>query len=374
MMLMRRVQGALVVGLCGWASVGAVAQSANDSWRRVAPGLDTAFPAAHRCHPDYRVEWWYYTGNLAATDGRRIGFQLTFFRLGVDFEPLNPSRWAVRDLHVAHLAVTDVDREMFRYAERVNRAGIGVAGAATDRYDVWNAGWRATVDSAGRHRLVALGDDLGIDLTLVESRAPVWHGQQGYSQKGSEPGNATQYYSVTRMRTVGRVMVEGEWTEVDGVSWMDHEYGTSFLEPGQIGWDWFSVQLVNGDDLMVFQLRRTDGRPDPGSAGTVVRRDGSVTRLDAGAFRMEPLVWWTSPASGARYPVRWRVSVPEYGLLLDVRAAVESQELDTSATTGVTYWEGVIRVDGRADGIDVEGAGYLEMTGYAGPPMSSILR
>lgn len=370
----RPVAGTLVLAAVGLTVTDVCGQSTSPDWTRVEPGLATAFPDAHWSHPDYRLEWWYYTGNLAAADGRRVGFQLTFFRLGVEYEPVNPSRWTVRDLYVAHLAVTDIDGQMFRYAERMSRAGVGLAGAATDRYDVWNGPWRVTRDPSGRHRLLAVDDELGIDLALVETRAPVWHGLRGYSQKGRDPGNATQYYSLARLQTTGRVLMGDTWVDVEGLSWMDHEYGTSFLDAGQRGWDWFSVQLTNGDDLMVFQLRRSDGTRDPHSAGTLTRRDGSTERIGATAFRLDPVAWWTSPQSGARYPVGWRLSVPDLDLSLDVRAELDAQELVTSATAGVTYWEGAIRADGRAAGADTGGAGYLEMTGYAGPPISSVLR
>ena len=352
--------------------------AARSVWQAAEPGYTLVFPRDHAAHPDHRIEWWYYTGNLRASNGsRRFGYQLTFFRVGVDRRPRNPSRWAVRDLYMAHLAVTDVERGGHHVAERLNRAGIGWAGAAAETLHVWNDGWAVTLDEADRriHRLVAASDDggLAIDLRLDPAGPPVPHGLNGFSQKGAEPGNASHYYSLTRLRTTGRLVVGGQAFDVGGLSWMDHEFGTTFLESGQAGWDWFSIQLDDGTDLMVYTLRRSDGSPDPRSSGTLVSPAG-VTHLRTDDFRLIPGRLWTSPASGAAYPVTWRIAVPAHGIELDVAAVVDAQELETGQSTGVTYWEGAIDVQGTRGRAPVAGAGYLEMTGYAGPPMSTVLR
>ena len=227
----------------------------------------------------------------------------------------------------------------------------------------------------GVHRLTAAAKNFGIDLQLAERQAPVLHGDRGYSQKGAAAGNASHYYSLTRMPTTGTITVDGRPTAVTGLSWMDHEFGTSFLEPEQVGWDWFSVQLDDGHDLMVFRLRRADGSIDPRSSGTLVAADGSYARVkfDEG-FRLEPGRTWTSPVSGARYPVVWRLLLPGSAVDLAVTAALNDQELHTEQSTGVTYWEGAIDVRGRVNGRDVKGRGYLEMTGYSGPAMGALLR
>ena len=332
-------------------------------------------PGDHASHPDYRIEWWYYTGNLAAADGRRFGYQVTFFRVGVDARPANPSRWAVRDLHMAHLALTDVDGGRHLTAERLNRAGVGWAGAATDTLEVWNEEWRVGLEGT-THRLQAREnrDGFGVDLRLTPAKPAVAHGRDGFSQKGAQPGNASHYYSLTRLATRGRLFLDGEALDVEGLSWMDHEFGTSFLEPSQQGWDWFSLQLDDDTELMVYVLRQRDGSIDPHSAGTLVDAAGRATALDAGDFRLVPGRVWSSPASGAAYPVAWRVAVPGAGLELRVEAAVDSQELSTGESTGVTYWEGAVTATGTRGGRPVRGRGYLEMTGYAGPPMSEVLR
>jgi predicted secreted hydrolase len=355
------------------------AQTGNQpiqSWRLASPAYSLSFPRDHAAHPDYRIEWWYYTGTLYTQEGRRFGYQLTFFRVGVDVAPVNPSPWTVRDLHMAHFAITDVGRGVHRVAERLNRAGVGWAGASTDSLNVWNEDWRAIATQRG-HRLEAMDSNengrLLLDLELESDTAPVLHGHQGFSQKGKDVGNASHYYSLTRLPTRGRLEVDGEAFEVTGTSWMDHEFGSSFLEADQAGWDWFSIQLNDGTDLMVYTLRDSDGRTDIRSSGTVVTSEG-ITHLESTDVRLLPRRRWTSSVSGAAYPVDWRIDIPSLGLQLDIFAALDAQELVTAQSTGVTYWEGAVDAVGTHGGVSVSGEGYLEMTGYAGAPMSSVLR
>ena len=245
--------------------------------------------------------------------------------------------------------------------------------ARTDTLDVWNGDWRASL-AAGLYRLRAVDGSFGVDLRLESGRGPTLHGENGFSRKGPSAGNASQYYSLTRMPTTGRVRLDDEWLDVAGASWMDHEFGTTFLEPGQAGWDWFSLQLDDGAELMVFQLRRTDGGPAEHSAGTWVDADGAAAPLGRDDVRLVPGRRWASPASGAAYPVEWRVEVPARRARFEVAAALDAQEMDTAASTGVTYWEGAVTVTGRVGDRPVRGRGYLEMTGYAGRPMSEVFR
>ncbi len=344
------------------------------AWKPADPSYRIQLPRDHAAHPAQRIEWWYYTGNLAAADGRRFGYQLTFFRVGVDPSPANPSRWAVRDLHLAHFAISDLGRGRHAYADRLNRDGVGWAGARADTYRVWNEDWEATLDASGRHRLRAADARIALDLVLDEGKPVVLHGEAGYSRKGPSPGNASHYYSLTRMPTRGTLTVDGERVQVTGASWMDHEFGTSFLEPGQVGWDWFSIQLDDGSEVMLFQIRRSDGSADPFASGTLVGADGRARPLGAGAFQLKAGDTWTSPRSGGRYPVAWQVWLPGEDLALEVRAAFPAQELRTEDSTAVTYWEGAIEVRGTRRGRPVTGRGYLEMTGYTGQEMSEVLR
>ena len=361
--------GALALTL---ASAGSSAQSGGSLWKNVAPGYAISLPRDHVSHPAYKIEWWYYTGNVETDRGRRFGYQVTFFRVGVEVQPKNPSSFAVRDLFIAHIAVTDAAAKRYLSAERINRAGVGWAGASLTDYHVWNEDWEVRLDY-GRHRLQARDPKFAIDLILYEDRPPVLHGDRGYSQKGTTPGNASEYYSLTRMLTEGSISVEGERFDVRGSSWMDHEFGSSFLEKRQQGWDWFSLQLEDGTDAMLFQLRGRDGSADPQSSGTMVRKDGTYQRLMPGDFALVPGRQWTSPGTNARYPVEWRVNVPGEGLDLAVRPVLDAQEM-SGARTGVSYWEGAIEIDGTRNGKPITGRGYLEMTGYSGRALGELLR
>ena len=366
-----------MAGAIALVAVSAMAQESgrvtSDGWRQAEIGYTLQFPRDHGSHPDYRIEWWYYTGNLSSDDGRRFGYQVTFFRIGVDPAPENPSRWAVRDLFMAHLALTDIGAGRHLMAERLNRGGVGWAGARAGTLDVWNGDWRAELDGT-THRLRAVDGAFGVDLRLEPGKGPTVHGEDGLSRKGAQAGNASYYYSMTRMPTTGHLVVDGERVAVTGASWMDHEFGTTFLEASQVGWDWFSLQFDDGSELMVFQLRGADGEPDPHSAGTWVDAAGGATPLGAGEFTLVPGRRWSSPSSDAVYPVRWRIELPGRAVRLDISAAVDAQELDTEASTGVTYWEGAVTVRGQVGERAVSGRGYLEMTGYAGRPMSEMFR
>jgi predicted secreted hydrolase len=337
-------------------------------WKKALPPFKFEFPRDHASHPDYKMEWWYYTGNLKTREGRRFGYQLTFFRVGVKYAPVNPSRWAVRDLYTAHFAISDLDGKRFRHAEKLNRAGVGWGGAEQGQYRVWNEDWEARLAPDGQqHLLQAKEKGMGLSLSLNPLKPPVTQGENGVSQKGKAPGNGSHYYSLTRLATQGVLQIDGESFEVEGMSWMDHEFGTSFLESEQKGWDWFSIQLENGEELMLYQFRRTDGARDPHSNGVWVGREGKTRRLRAEEFRLTPLRYWRSKASGAVYPVEWQILLPTLGWKLIARAAFDTQELQTNESTRVTYWEGAIVIEG-----DRKGRGYLEMTGYAGAAMGAF--
>jgi predicted secreted hydrolase len=342
-------------------------------WREAEPGYGYSFPRDHASHPEYAIEWWYYTGNLATVDGRRFGYQLTFFRVGVVPVQTNPSRWAVRDLFMAHFAISDIKNQEFHSFERINRAGINWAGAEESAYRVWNEDWQARSDG-GAHLLQAKDGAFQLELRLAPAKPEVIHGQQGISQKGPSAGNASHYYSLTRLETSGKIVAGGESFEVTGLSWMDHEFGTSFLEQEATGWDWFSIQLEDGRELMMFQIRRRDGSIDPRSSGTLVEKDGSARHISSSELLMVPGEAWRSPASGASYPTAWQVELPGLGIRLKVTAAFAGQELRTTESTGVTYWEGSVSVQGDDKGRSLRGRGYLEMTGYSGQNMGAILR
>jgi predicted secreted hydrolase len=345
-------------------------------WKPAEPGYQYSFPRDHAAHPDNKIEWWYYTGNVKAGDGRRFGFQITFFRVGIDHTPVNPSKWAVRDLYMTHLAVSDAKGQKYRYAEKLSRGGPGLAGADTSRYHVWNDDWEAGLrpQASGlskTHYLRASSPQAGIDLVLEEGKAPAINGVNGISQKGAREGNASHYYSLTRMPTRGSLSVDGETFTVTGDTWMDHETGTSFLEPEQRGWDWFALQLSDGREIMLYQLRRADGSRDAHSSGTIVAKDGRTTHLTDKDFVLTKGQREFKSPNGAVYPTEWNVSIPSQRLELKVTTPLNDQELSLVRSTGVAYWEGMIDITGQqangpAGQQNLTGVGYLEMTGYHG--------
>jgi predicted secreted hydrolase len=333
---------------------------------KAAAGYKYEFPRDHFSHPCFRTEWWYFTGNLATPEGRRFGFQLTFFREAVDNPYPNPSRWRVDDLYLAHFAISDLGKQRFFHTQRISRAGIGLAGIDAPQGRIWNGRWAAEVRD-DTWRLTAAESGAGIQLQLKSLKAPAIQGKNGISQKAEGEGNASHYYSLTRLETTGQLQLDGASYSVSGWSWMDHEFSTSQLQPEQVGWDWVSLQMDDGTEWMLFRLRRKDGVADAHSAGSFVDRDGRVVILSAKDFQMLPLAEWSSPRSPGRYPIRWRLQVPRLDTDIEVSAAMQDQELDTRESTGVIYWEGSVRARGRRAGHPVEGLGYLEMTGYAGP-------
>lgn len=344
----------------------ALRSSDNRGYARALEPRVFSFPQDHGPHPEFRTEWWYYTGNLATAEGRRFGFQLTFFRSALAPEmPERGSAWATRQAWLAHFALSDIDGERFHASERWSRGAVGLAGVQAAPFRVWVEDW--SVEAAEGEtgpvfpmRLRAAQGEVALDLRLDPGKPPVLQGDKGLSRKSSEPGNASYYYSLTRMPTRGTVRVGTETFTVTGASWMDREWSTSSLGAGQIGWDWFALQLSDGTDLMLYQLRQTDGRPDPASSGSVVGSDGSSRTVALRDFSLEVLGHWQSPDSGVRYPARWRLRVPAESLDLTVAPLLADQELDVS----FRYWEGAVAVEGTRRGAPVRGHGYVELTGY----------
>jgi predicted secreted hydrolase len=323
-----------------------------------------SFPADHGPHPGFRTEWWYYTGNVETGARRHFGFQLTFFRTAL--APPGPSAdasaWSTRQLYLAHFALTDTAGRRFHAWSRLDRQALDLAGARATPFRVWLGDWSAESTAAGGLpvRLRAAEDDVAIDLVLDAEKPVVLQGDRGLSQKGPEPGNASYYYSLTRMSARGTVRVDGEPWSVSGLAWMDREWSTSALGPDLVGWDWLALQLDDGRELMVYRLRRRDGSTDAHSAGSLVSADGAVRSLAAGEVALDALDHWTSPRSRVRYPGRWRLAVPGAGLALEIVPRLADQEL----IVGTRYWEGAVGIEGTADGRPVTGRGYVELVGY----------
>jgi predicted secreted hydrolase len=324
------------------------------------------FPADHGPHPGFRTEWWYVTGNLTSDEGRDFGFQFTIFRNALTpAMPESPSSWATNQAYMGHFALTDVGDERFHAFERFARGAAGLAGAEGEPLGVWLEDWRLESGPAATFpmRLEAEEAGVGLFLDLAEGKPAVFQGDRGLSQKGSQPGNASYYYSHTRMPASGTVVLGPDTMRVRGEAWLDREWSTSALADGQVGWDWFALQLDDGWDMMIYQLRRADGSADPLSDGVIIDPNGLKVPLEWGTdVVVAPSGTWTSPIDGAIYPSGWSITVPGRGWDLTVLPRLPDQELDVS----FRYWEGAVAVSGVGEaGAPVEGRGYVELTGYA---------
>jgi predicted secreted hydrolase len=349
-----------------------------------APGFALAlsprafsFPQDHAAHPDFQHEWWYFTGHLRGPQGERFGFELTFFRLGLEPPAVTPpaatpsapalaspaehSRWRAREIYAAHFAITDLPRRRFHASVRYARAAIGLAGAQDHPWQVWLGGWSAGAEAdTPRWQLHAADADCALTLQLTPLGPPVLNGERGLSIKADEPGSASFFYSMPRIAARGRLDVAGRELEVNGLAWLDREWGSGGLGPRQQGWDWFALQLADGSTLMLYQLRDRDGAPDPHSGGTLVEADGRVRILGADDVRIEVQDHWVS-ARGTRYPARWRLRSTRLGLDLLLAPRLADQELDSAPP----YWEGAVEVTGTRAAQPLSGEGYVELVGYA---------
>jgi predicted secreted hydrolase len=339
-----------------------------DDWPRVTAPRKWSFPRDFGAHPEYRTEWWYFTGNLRDAQGRRYGYQLTFFRQGVRAQlPPAANAWDIRDAYMAHFALTDVSGGMFRSAERLSRAGPGLAGASPAGMNLWLLNWSARMEGPVI-RLEARDPEMELMLRLESRKPAVIHGAGGFSRKGPSPGQASYYLSLTDLETRGSVRLPGAKAavEVRGVSWFDQEFGSNQLSPDQKGWDWFSLHLSDGRDLMIYLLRLADGSIEPASSGTLVAADGTARHLRLSDFSLTVLDRWKSPLSKGEYPSRWRIRIPSAGIDLTVAHLLADQELRAEGTTGITYWEGAVAGEGISGAGRVTCEGYAELTGYAG--------
>ena len=338
----------------------------DDRFARALEPRAFQFPRDHGPHNDYATEWWYYTGNLTGEDGGDYGFQLTFFRSALaPGESSRSSDFAAQQIYMAHFAVTSAPAGRHVSFDRFSRGAGGVAGATgTPRYEVWLDDWRAQEAAPGQFRLQAAAQaengPVSIDLTLTETRPPLFHGEAGYSRKGPEPGNANHYYSLVRMETVGNIVIGGAQVPVTGLSWMDHEFGTSALSQNAAGWDWFAVTLDNEVVLMFAEIRTPFGASQEIFEGTLSFPDGRQVAIHPDDFSLTPTGQWTSPDTGTVYPSGWRVSFPQHETELTIDPLIDDQEMDVA----FTYYEGATVVRGTMNGEPVAGRGYVELTGY----------
>jgi predicted secreted hydrolase len=330
-------------------------------WRLAEPGYEFHFPADHGPHPDFRTEWWYFTGNLTGPSRQAFGFELTFFRQGYGLlrpATIGHSPFATGDVKFAHLTVTDVQNNKFYAAERTSRGAFGEAGFEEGSKLVWIENWSVAYD--GHFRLHANDGQHGIDLDLVPRGDPVLEGDHGFSRNAEGPGRASFYYSIPVLQANGTIQVRGTRFQVSGTAWFDREWATNPMNPNQAGWDWFAIQLGDGSNLMLYRIRRKDGEVDPFSRGKYIAADGSTVDLERDDFQMTPTRFWQRDATALRYPVGWTLSVPKLQTTLQVSTPVEDQELALS----VRYWEGCIRITGTKAAKPIGGVGYMELTGY----------
>lgn len=351
---------------------------ASDIFKMALPGYSFQFPADHASHPNYKTEWWYYTGHLKTDSGKTYGYELTFFRSGAGLKhPPTTSAWRLQDIYATHFAISDEDHQKFYMAEKLNRNHVGAAHAETDFYKIWNENWSAKLSTnpaqPNTHQLSASTNQFKIALDLTPEKPVVIHGKNGVSQKADCTGCASHYYSLTRLATTGTLWINGKPERVRGLSWMDHEFGSNQLTATQTGWDWFSIQLDNQTELMLYVLRNEkkdkSGKPlqylDPNSSGTLVYANGTTEHLSLGDFKIKALKRWVSPNTKAVYPMGWNIQIPKKNIHLTITPTFKNQELVTQQSTQVAYWEGSSQVKGTVNNKPVVGLAYVEMTGYA---------
>ena len=339
---------------------------ALNAFQSAQPGRTFHFPRDHGAHPDFKTEWWYYSGHLNADNGDTFGYQLTFFRVALAKpNPEAKSAWAADTIYFAHLALSDAKRQKFIFHEKAQRGALGLAGAATERLNVWIDDWRAEMHGEA-HRLQAKADKLSLNLTLTPLKPPVLHGEAGYSKKAAHAEVASHYYSITRLAAKGQITLGDNVLEVQGTSWLDREFSTGQMAENHIGWDWFALQLADGTDIMLYLMRTKDGGIDPASSGTLIDPQGNGRHLKLSDFTVQAAAAWTSPHSKAIYPATWDITLPGHGYRLSLTPTLADQELMTGGSANLTYWEGQVNITGSTDGKPITGQGYAELTGYAG--------
>lgn len=338
----------------------------NENFRKAVEKRKLVFPDDHGPHSDFRTEWWYFTGNLTTDNNRKFGYQFTIFRTALSKEkPERKTDWNSNQIYMAHFAVTDIDGNKFYFDEKFSREGNNLAGAQANPFKVWLEDWkiiqtevRAAFDLPVMS-ITAKSEKAEIDFKLETVKPIVLQGDEGLSQKGKQQGNASYYYSYTRLKTEGKIILDGKEFSVNGFSWMDREWSTSALSEDQAGWDWFALQLNDNTEIMYYQMRKNDGTPDVFSKGVLVNKDGTSQLLNKDDVILNVKDYWKSPTS-EKYPSRWRLQIPEKEIDLNIIPAIKNQLMDVA----VRYWEGSVIIDGTKSGAKITGRGYVELTGY----------
>jgi predicted secreted hydrolase len=327
---------------------------AHSQFTNAQTGYQYKFPKDHGAHPDFASEWWYYTGNLRSPDGKQaFGYQLTFFRIG-----LQPDGKAI---YAAHLALSDLKKQKFYFFDRLNPAILDKAGTKPGL--IWNKNWQTQIKGK-THQLQAKTAKFSLNLQLCTTQDPIIQGKagEGISRKGNCASCASHYYSIPRLKTTGKIGLADQSWQVQGLSWMDHEFGSNQLADDQTGWDWFSLHLADGSSLMIYQLRSKAGTASNYANGTLIKPNGEQVYLSKEDFNLQPLKTWRSPHTKAIYPLSWHLHIPKHKINLTVQAQMADQELQTQNSTDVSYWEGSVKV---LQDQKNAGEGYMELTGYA---------
>ena len=338
----------------------------NEDFSKAVEKRKFIFPDDHGPHSDFRTEWWYFTGNLISDDNRKFGYQFTIFRTALTKEKSERnSDWNSNQIYMAHFAVTDIDGNKFYFDERFSREGNNLAGVQASPIKVWLEDWQI-IQTENRAAydlpivsIKANSEKAKINFKLEAVKPIVLQGDEGLSQKGKQPGNASYYYSYTRLKTEGKIILDGKEFSVNGFSWMDREWSTSALSEEQVGWDWFALQLNDNTEIMYYQMRKNDGTPDISSKGVLVNKDGTSQLIKKDDVVLTVKDNWLSP-TGEQYPSGWRLQIPKKEIDLNIIPAVKNQLMDVA----VRYWEGSVKIEGTKSGAIILGRGYVELTGY----------
>jgi predicted secreted hydrolase len=338
----------------------------EENFSKAIDKREFVFPEDHGPHPDFRTEWWYFTGNLTDKENRKFGYQFTIFRTALTKKKeIRNSDWGSNQIYMAHFAITDIEKNEFYFEERFRREANKLAGTQINPLKVWLEDWQVMqIDDNVKFDLptISISAKTGqaeIDFILNASKPKVLQGEEGLSQKGKQPGNASYYYSYTRLKTEGTILLSGKEFGVSGYSWMDREWSTSALSDDQAGWDWFALQFNDNSEIMYYQMRKKDGTPDVYSKGIIVNKNGSSRLINKDQVYLEVTDYWESP-SGVIFPSGWKLDIPDENIKLEIIPAIKNQLMDVS----INYWEGAVLIEGIKNKEQFSGRGYVELTGY----------
>ncbi|MBE2280647.1 MAG: carotenoid 1,2-hydratase [Ignavibacteriaceae bacterium] len=345
-------------------SVGSLMSDNSAGYKEASEQIKFVFPKDHAAHPEFKTEWWYFTGNIINEKGENFGYQLTIFRNATS--PVKPeisSNFLTNQIYSGHFAISDIKQEKFYHSEIIEREFYPFAYSDTAGFLVTAGGWKIEFNSDTNGELpeilISASDSIkSINFTLVPDKKPVFHGDNGLSPKSYKPGNASYYYSFTRLKTLGTMTINGDTHQISGNSWMDREWSSGALDKDQKGWDWFSIQLVDSTEIMFFRLRDFSGNTNF-AKGTFIFKDGATRLLKNEDVTLHATSNWKN-SDGIFYPSSWTLRVPSIDLELNINTSIPNQELKTF----VNYYEGAIIITGIKSGVSISGKGYVELTGY----------